>query len=91
MNRGSRCYSPSSVRPAEILWATLSANLQASSNSQIDQIAAMLKSSAARAIEVALLSGQPLSHWQEHARAHGALTPWYVFLTAPRAVPFVDG
>lgn len=41
---------------------------------------------AARAIEVALLSGQPLSHWQAHARAQGVITPWYVFLTAPRAV-----
>jgi len=41
---------------------------------------------AARTIEVALLSGQPLSHWQAHARAHGMITPWYVFLTAPRAV-----
>lgn len=41
---------------------------------------------SARAIEVALLSGQPLSYWQAQARAHGVLTPWYVFLTAPRAV-----
>ncbi len=41
---------------------------------------------AARAIEVALLSGRPLSHWQAHARSLGAITPWYVFLTAPRAV-----
>jgi tRNA dimethylallyltransferase len=41
---------------------------------------------AARAIEVALLSGRPLSWWQEHARAHGVLTPWYVRLTVPRAV-----
>lgn len=41
---------------------------------------------SARAIEVALLSGQPLSYWQAHARARGVLTPWYVVLTAPRAV-----
>jgi tRNA dimethylallyltransferase len=41
---------------------------------------------AARAIEVALLSGRPLSWWQAHARAAGALTPWYVVLTVPRAV-----
>jgi len=41
---------------------------------------------AARAIEVALLSGRPLSWWQAHARAHGVLTPWYVRLTVPRAV-----
>lgn len=41
---------------------------------------------AARAVEVALLTGQPLSYWQAHARAHGAIEPWYVVLTAPRAV-----
>lgn len=41
---------------------------------------------AARAIEVALLTGHPLSHWQASARARGAITPWYVVLTAPRAV-----
>ncbi len=41
---------------------------------------------AARAVEVALLSGRPLSWWQEHARIEGVLTPWYVRLTAPRAV-----
>jgi tRNA dimethylallyltransferase len=41
---------------------------------------------AARAVEVALLSGRPLSWWQAHARATGALTPWYVRLTVPRAV-----
>jgi tRNA dimethylallyltransferase len=41
---------------------------------------------AARAVEVALLSGRPLSWWQAHARAAGALTPWYVRLTVPRAV-----
>lgn len=41
---------------------------------------------AARSIEVALLSGRPLSHWQAQARAQGLITPWYVFLTAPRAV-----
>ncbi len=41
---------------------------------------------ASRAIEVALLTGQPLSFWQANARAHGAIDPWYVVLTAPRAV-----
>lgn len=41
---------------------------------------------AARAIEVALLSGHPLSWWQEQARARGALDPWYIVLTAPRPV-----
>jgi tRNA dimethylallyltransferase len=41
---------------------------------------------AARAIEVALLSGRPLSHWQQAARARGALDPWYIVLTAPRPV-----
>jgi tRNA dimethylallyltransferase len=41
---------------------------------------------AARAIEVALLSGRPLSYWQQAARAQGALDPWYIVLTVPRAV-----
>jgi tRNA dimethylallyltransferase len=41
---------------------------------------------AARAIEVALLSGQPLSHWQAAARAQAALVPWYIVLTVPRPV-----
>ena len=41
---------------------------------------------AARAIEVALLSGRPLSYWQQAARARGGLDPWYIVLTAPRPV-----
>src|SRR5439155_22549430 len=41
---------------------------------------------AARAIEVALLTGRPLSHWQEAARARGAIDPWYIVLTVPRPV-----
>jgi tRNA dimethylallyltransferase len=41
---------------------------------------------AARAIEVALLTGYPLTHWQEAARAAGAIRPWYVVLTVPRQV-----
>ncbi len=41
---------------------------------------------ASRAVEVALLTGQPLSYWQAHARALGVIDPWYVVLTAPRAV-----
>ena len=41
---------------------------------------------AARAIEVALLTGHPLTHWQEAARAGGAIRPWYVVLTLPRPV-----
>ncbi|HWA15664.1 MAG TPA: tRNA (adenosine(37)-N6)-dimethylallyltransferase MiaA [Gemmatimonadales bacterium] len=41
---------------------------------------------AARAVEVALLTGRPLTYWQQAARAQGILTPWYVVLTAPRAV-----
>jgi tRNA dimethylallyltransferase len=41
---------------------------------------------AARAIEVALLTGRPLSHWQESARTHGAIEPWYIVLTVPRPV-----
>jgi tRNA dimethylallyltransferase len=41
---------------------------------------------AARAIEVALLTGHPLSYWQEAARAQGPLDPWYIVLTVPRPV-----
>jgi len=41
---------------------------------------------AARAIEVALLTGHPLSHWQAHARAQAAIDPWYIVLTVPRPV-----
>jgi tRNA dimethylallyltransferase len=41
---------------------------------------------ATRAIEVALLTGRPLSHWQAVARTAGSVTPWYVVLTAPRPV-----
>lgn len=41
---------------------------------------------AARVIEVALLTGRPLSWWQREAKAEGVMTPWYVFLTVPRAV-----
>jgi tRNA dimethylallyltransferase len=41
---------------------------------------------AARAIEVAMLTGYPLTHWQEAARLGGAVRPWYVVLTVPRQV-----
>jgi tRNA dimethylallyltransferase len=41
---------------------------------------------AARAIEIALLSGRPLSYWQEAARSKGSLDPWYIVLTVPRPV-----
>ena len=41
---------------------------------------------AARSVEVALLTGRPLSHWQREGKSQGAITPWYVVLTAPRAV-----
>ena len=41
---------------------------------------------AIRAIEVALLTGQSLSTWQREARSSGAIVPWYVRLTVPRAV-----
>jgi tRNA dimethylallyltransferase len=41
---------------------------------------------ASRAIEVALLTGYPLTHWQETARSGGAIRPWYVVLTVPRPV-----
>jgi tRNA dimethylallyltransferase len=41
---------------------------------------------AARAIEIALLSGRPLSHWQQAAKSRGALDPWYIVLNVPRPV-----
>jgi len=41
---------------------------------------------AARAVELALLTGQSLSHWQRIARQQAAVEPWYVRLTVPRQV-----
>lgn len=41
---------------------------------------------AARAVEIALLTGRPLSWWQSEARAESVMRPWYVRLTVPRAV-----
>jgi len=41
---------------------------------------------ASRAVEVALLTGRPLSYWQAVARAERGITPWYVVLSAPRPV-----
>lgn len=39
---------------------------------------------AARAIEMALLTGRPLSWWQQAARTAGLVRPWFVRLTLPR-------
>src|SRR2546430_17570307 len=39
---------------------------------------------AARAVEVALLTGHALSWWQQVARESGVLRPWYIHLTLPR-------
>jgi tRNA dimethylallyltransferase len=39
---------------------------------------------AARAIEVALLTGRSLSWWQQEARETGVMRPWYIHLTLPR-------
>ena len=41
---------------------------------------------ATRTVEIALLTGRSLSWWQRTARAEGAMRPWYVRLTLPRAV-----
>ncbi len=41
---------------------------------------------AMRTIEIGLLSGRPLSHWQERARAASEVAPWYVVLTVPRPI-----
>ncbi len=42
------------------------------------------KQRAARTVEVALLTGKPLSFWQRQAKAEGVMRPWYIRLTAPR-------
>ncbi len=39
---------------------------------------------AERTVEVALLTGRPLSWWQRQAHAEGVMRPWYVRLTLPR-------
>jgi tRNA dimethylallyltransferase len=39
---------------------------------------------AARAIEVALLTGRSLTWWQGAARTTGVMRPWYIHLTLPR-------
>jgi len=41
---------------------------------------------ATRAIEIALLTGTPLSGWHRRAAGQGKIRPWYVRLTTPRAV-----
>ena len=41
---------------------------------------------AARAIEIAMLTGQPLSWWQRTAAGQGGIDPWIVRLTVPRPV-----
>lgn len=41
---------------------------------------------AVRAIEIALLTGHPLTTWHLRARSDGTVVPWYVRLTAPRPV-----
>jgi len=41
---------------------------------------------AMRSIEIAILTGHPLSHWQRAAREQREFRPWYVVLSAPRPV-----
>jgi tRNA dimethylallyltransferase len=41
---------------------------------------------AARAVEVALLTGRALSWWQHEAKETGVIRPWYIHLTLPREV-----
>ena len=41
---------------------------------------------SARVVEVALLTGRPLSWWQRQAQLESSIRPWYVRLTSPRAV-----
>jgi tRNA dimethylallyltransferase len=40
----------------------------------------------ARVVEMALLTGRPLSWWQRHAKDSGVLRPWYIHLTLPREI-----
>ena len=39
---------------------------------------------AARGVEMALLTGRPLSWWQHEAHDAGVMRPWYIQLTLPR-------
>jgi tRNA dimethylallyltransferase len=41
---------------------------------------------ASRAIEIALLTGHPLTEWHRRASGEGTVAPWYVVLSAPRPV-----
>lgn len=41
---------------------------------------------ASRAVEIAMLTGYPLTEWHRRARAESSITPWYVRLTVPRPV-----
>jgi len=41
---------------------------------------------AMRSIEVALLTGRPLSYWQQAAREQRPFRPWYVVLSVPRPI-----
>ena len=41
---------------------------------------------ASRAIEIAMLTGYPLSEWHRRARGESSIDPWYVRLTVPRPV-----
>ncbi|HOX21316.1 MAG TPA: tRNA (adenosine(37)-N6)-dimethylallyltransferase MiaA [Gemmatimonadales bacterium] len=41
---------------------------------------------AMRSIEIALLTGHPLSYWQRTAREQRHFEPWYVVLSVPRPV-----
>ncbi len=41
---------------------------------------------AMRSIEIAVLTGHPLSHWQRTAREQRHFEPWYVVLSVPRPI-----
>lgn len=41
---------------------------------------------ATRAVEIAVLTGRPLHHWQRAAAVSGGIRPWYAVLTLPRPV-----
>ena len=54
-----------------------------------DQLEAVERASRQRGegyVNLALLTGHPLTHWQRAARAEGTIEPWYVRLTVPRPV-----
>jgi tRNA dimethylallyltransferase len=80
-------FDPSLRRALQTWTATLDARELLRWAERLDpQFAGGGRQRAARAVEVVLLTGRPLTWWQRAARAESAVRPWYVHLTVPRAV-----